>query len=149
ATPYTAVTDQEGYYRLLNLPPGEYTIASELQGFSKVVRANILVRAGLNLAVDLVMKVGALEETITVQGETPLLATSKGGQSVNVSGEMQKSLPLRARQHWSEFLNLTPGAVSAHSTTNPSASTYYVHGAGIVSFSTLIDGADMSSAVNP
>jgi Carboxypeptidase regulatory-like domain/TonB dependent receptor len=149
ATPYTAVTDQEGYYRLLNLPPGEYTIASELQGFAKVVRTNILVRAGLNLGVDLVMKVGALEETITVQGETPLLETSKGGQSVNVSGEMQKSLPLTARQHWSEFLNLTPGAVSADSTTNPSASTYYVHGAGIVSFSTLIDGADMSSAVNP
>ena len=56
---------------------------------------------------------------------------------------------MTARQHWSEFLNLTPGAVSADSTTNPSASTYYVHGAGIVSFSTLIDGADMSSAVNP
>src|ERR1700716_1997389 len=55
ATPYTAVADQEGYYRLLNLPPGDYTITSELQGFSKVVRANILVRAGLNLGVDLVM----------------------------------------------------------------------------------------------
>jgi hypothetical protein len=149
ATPDTAVTDQEGYYRLLNLPPGDYTITSELQGFSKLVRANVLVRAGLNLGVDLVMKVGALEETITVRGETPLLETSKGGQSVNVSGELQKSLPLTARQHWSEFLNLTPGAVSADSTTNPSASTYYVHGAGIVSFSTLIDGADMSSAVNP
>ena len=88
-TPFSAVTDQEGLFRLLDLPPGEYTVAAELQGFSKVARTNIVVRAGLTLGVDLVMKVGALEETITVQGETPLLETAKGGQSVNVSGEMQ------------------------------------------------------------
>jgi hypothetical protein len=149
ATPSIAVTDQQGYYRLLNLLPGDYTLTAELQGFAKLVRVNILVRAGLDVGVDVVMKIGGIAETVTVKGETPLLETSKGGQAVNVSGELQHSLPLTARQHWSEFLNLTPGAVSADSTSNPSASTYYVHGAGIVSFSTLIDGADMASAVNP
>src|SRR4029079_5792475 len=48
----TAVTDQEGYYRLLNLPPGDYTLSAELQGFSKFVRSNVIVRAGLNITVD-------------------------------------------------------------------------------------------------
>jgi outer membrane receptor protein involved in Fe transport len=148
ARPFTTVSDQEGYYRLLNLPPGEYTIAAELQGFSKVVRENVVMRAGLNVDVDFMMRIGNLTETIEVKGETPLLETAKAGQAVNVSGELQRSLPLAARRHWSEFLRLAPGAV-ATDTTVDQASVFYVHGAGIVSGSSLIDGADMTSAVNP
>jgi hypothetical protein len=148
ATPFVALTDNDGHYRLLNLPPGDYIVTAELSGFSKFARENIVVRAGLNLSVDVTMHVGVLQETITVKGETPLLETSSAVQAVNVSGELQQSLPLAARKHWSEFLRLTPGVVSSD-TTGDQASVFYVHGAGIVSFSTLVDGADMSSAVNP
>ena len=67
---------------------------------------------------------------------------------MNVSGELQRSLPLAARRHWSEFLRLVPGTVSTD-TTADQASIFFVHGAGAVSGSTLVDGADISSAVNP
>jgi len=106
------------------------------------------MRAGLNLAVDIVMKVGMLEETMTVVGESPLLETSNPGQAVNVSGEMAQSIPLAARRHWSEFLRFTPGAVVGDGTQN-TAGTFYVHGAGFNSYVTTIDGSDMSSAQNP
>jgi hypothetical protein len=145
---HSAVSDGEGAYRIINLPPGAYTIVAELQGFTTVARENIVVRAGLNLVVDFDMKVGALSETLTVVGDAPMLETSSAVQAVNVSSEMQESVPLAARRHYSEYLRFTPGAVARDSNVNQAA-VFYVHGAGIVSHSTVIDGADMSSAVNP
>jgi hypothetical protein len=145
---YTAVTDQDGHYRLLTLPPGTYSLTATLSGFSKSLREDLIIRAGLNLTVDIVMKVGVLEETMTVVGESPLLETSNPGQAVNVSGEMAQSIPLAARRHWSEFLRFTPGAVVGDGTQN-TAGTFYVHGAGFNSYVTTVDGSDMSSAQNP
>jgi hypothetical protein len=148
ARPYTAATDQEGSYRLLNLPPGEYTLKAELQGFDTFVRPNIIVRAGLNIGVDIVMQIGVVSETLEVRADAPLLETAKAGQAVNVSGDLAQSVPLAARGHWSEFLRFTPGAVVNDGTQNQAA-TFYFHGAGFNSYETTIDGADMSSAQNP
>ena len=106
------------------------------------------VGAGLNLAIDFTLTVGALAESVKVTADNPLLEASGATQAVNVSNEMQRSLPLAGHRHWSEFLRLVPGAVSRDSTVNQAA-TFYIHGAGIVSFSTLVDGADITSAVNP
>ena len=53
-----AISDPEGHYRLLELPPGTYTLTAELQGFAGHVRENIVVRVGLNLTVDVALKVG-------------------------------------------------------------------------------------------
>jgi len=148
ATPSKAVTDNEGLYRLINLPPGVYAVTAEIDGFATFVRQNVVVGAGLNLDVDIVMKVRSVAETITVVADTPLLETSKAGQAVNVSGELAQTVPLAARRHWSEFLRFTPGAVVNDGTQNQAA-TFYFHGAGFNSYETTIDGADMSSAQNP
>src|SRR5262252_5999808 len=51
-TAFTAISDAEGYYRLLELPPAEYQLTVERQGFARFVRPGIVVRAGLNLTVD-------------------------------------------------------------------------------------------------
>ena len=146
--PYTAVTGQDGNYRLLNLLPGEYTISAELAGFAPFRRENIRVRAGLNLPLDIVLTLGTLEETVTVTGETPLLEVKTAVVAVNVSGDMQRSLPLGVRRHWSEFMRFTPGVVSRDSTAD-NAPIFYIRGAGIVSYSTMVDGAEITSAVNP
>ena len=47
-TPKVAVSDTEGFYRLLNLLPAEYTMTAELQGFAKFARPNLVVHAGLS-----------------------------------------------------------------------------------------------------
>lgn len=146
--PLVTITDDTGAYRLLNVPPGDYTVSAELTGFSTAIRENLSVRAGLNLAIDFTLSVGALAESVKVTADNPLLEASGATQAVNVSNEMQRSLPLAGHRHWSEFLRLVPGAVSRDSTVNQAA-TFYIHGAGIVSFSTLVDGADITSAVNP
>lgn len=110
--PVTTVSTDEGNYRLLNLPPGTYTITAELQGFSTFKREEILLRAGATFAVDVVMSLGTLTETVTVAGESPMIEVSKPSNVLNVDGEFQKQMPLAARKNWTDFLEMTPGVHS-------------------------------------
>src|SRR5713226_31061 len=64
----TLVTDENGRYRALNLPPGAYRISAELQGFSPVARENLVVQIGGDVLADLMLKVGSVTEHVTVQG---------------------------------------------------------------------------------
>src|SRR5258708_7728638 len=112
-TIFTAVSDKEGYYRLLELPPGEYTFTAELQGFARFARPQVVVRAGLNLGVDVEMKVGNVAEIVNVTANTPMLESEKATSALNVSGDFQRSVPLSSRRSWAEFLALTPGIASA------------------------------------
>ena len=55
-TSATGVTDESGYYRLINLPPGEYAITAELQGFRIYQRSGIKLFGGVNFQVDIVLE---------------------------------------------------------------------------------------------
>ena len=61
--PTTVLTDAEGYYRLVNLPPGTYVVTAELTGFATFRREDVLLRAGANFQVDMTMKIGTLQES--------------------------------------------------------------------------------------
>ena len=148
AIPHTAVTDAEGVYRLADLPAGDYVETAELPNFSKFVREGVVVRTGLNLTIDIVLQIGSITEAVEVKGDTPMLETKKAVTAVNVSGELQRSVPLSVRKHWSEFMRLAPGSVNADSISD-NAPIFYIRGAGIVSYSTLVDGAEISSNSNP
>jgi hypothetical protein len=107
--PATGVSGTDGYYRLVNLAPGTYTLTAELAGFQTYRREGILLRAGATFAVDIAMQLGAVSETITVSGETPMLEVSKPSNVLNIDGEFQRQMPLHARRNWTDFLELTPG----------------------------------------
>jgi hypothetical protein len=126
-SPATGVTDAEGYYRLINLPPGTYTITAELPGFATFRREGILLRAGVTFAVDIVMKIGTLEETITVSGDSPMLEVSKPGNVLNIDGEFQKNLPIAARRNWTDFLEQTPGVHSRPFDDGSGRMVYFGH----------------------
>jgi hypothetical protein len=79
------VSDSEGNYRLINLPAGAgYQVTAVLEGFSRFERTGLVVRAGLNVALDISLQVGAVSETLTVEGDTPLLEVLKAEQNVNI-----------------------------------------------------------------
>ncbi len=126
-TPATGVTDETGYYRLINLPPGEYTVSAELPGFSAYERKGILLRAAVNFQVDIVMAIGTLAETITVSGDSPMLEVSKPGNVLNIDGEFQKQMPLAARKNWTDFLEQTPGVHSRPFDDGSGRSVYFGH----------------------
>ena len=69
----TAVSDGNGQYRIVNLPPGVYSVTFSLPGFSTVKRDALEVSVNFTSTVDAEMKVGSVEETITVTGESPIV----------------------------------------------------------------------------
>ncbi|MFN2447845.1 MAG: TonB-dependent receptor domain-containing protein [Vicinamibacterales bacterium] len=139
-----AVSDAEGFYRLTNLPPGEYSLAAEIPGFARFVRPGIVVRAGLNLAVDIALKVGSLQETVQVTAETPMLDVDKPLQAVNIQGELQRTLPLSSRRDYTDFLEVTPG-LNTYVNPQSGGGIYSLRGSTIESHVVQVDGADMSS----
>ena len=111
-SPSVAISDASGNFRLVNLPPGTYAVTAELTGFSVFVRQNILLRAGANFQVDVTMALGALTETITVSGDSPMLEVARPSNVLNIDARFQKALPLVEGKYWSDFLQMTPGVMS-------------------------------------
>lgn len=107
--PETTVTDSQGTYRLLNLPVGTFTIEASLSGFATSRQEGILVRASTNIALDVVMSISSVQETVTVTAETPMLEVTRPGNILTIEGEFQRDLPIQARGNWSDFLEMTPG----------------------------------------
>jgi outer membrane receptor protein involved in Fe transport len=141
----TTVTDAEGAYRLQSLVPGEYRVTAELQGFSRVERVGLEIRAGLNIVVDVTLQVGHVGETIEVRGETPMLESERSAKTVNISGELQRRLPLSGRKDFSDFLEITPGVTARGFDQASGGQVYMLRGTDIENHVTQVDGADMGS----
>jgi hypothetical protein len=142
---FSATTDGTGGYRLKELPPDDhYTLEIEQAGFERVVRAGIVVRAGLNVTLDIALKVGSEAQTVQVNGEAPLLETQSAENSVNLSGGLLRSLPLSGRHEWSDVLQITPGIISASSDAE-GGQTYFLRGSENENHATLMDGMDIGS----
>src|ERR1700694_640972 len=69
----SAVSDGTGQYRILDLRPGTYTVTFTLTGFSTVKREELELTGSFTATVNADMRVGAVEETVTVTGETPIV----------------------------------------------------------------------------
>src|SRR6266851_3450998 len=69
----SVVSDQAGQYKIVDLRPGTYTVTFTLVGFSGVIREGIELSAGFTAPVNVEMRVGAVSETITVQGASPVI----------------------------------------------------------------------------
>ena len=143
---FTATSDANGAYRLVDLPPGTYTVTVELSTFAKFTRAPVIVRAGLNVLLDVELKVGGISEAVDVRGDPPLLESKQPVQAINIGGEFQRHVPLTSRRDWADFLLLVPGVVA---TTQAGSNKifYYLHGADFSSLVLQLDGADMASTL--
>jgi len=143
--PSTAVTEADGAYRLINLPPGSYSVSALLTGFATYRRTDILLRAGANFQVDIVMKIGALQESVTVAGESPMLEVSKPSNVLNISGEFQREMPIQARRNWSDFLEITPGVHSRPFDDGSGRMVYFGHGTEHFAHVVQLEGAIASN----
>ena len=102
----TVVTDAEGVYRIVDLRPGVYSVTFTLTGFNSIRRDGIELSAGFTASVNADMRVGALEETITVSGAAPMVDTQNVIQQKVISRELLDSVP-SSRTNFAAF---TPGA---------------------------------------
>src|SRR3954464_4610938 len=104
----SVVSDAEGQYKLLDLPGGTYTVTFSLTGFSTLKREGLVLTANFTANVAADMKVGALEETITVSGQAPVVDVQTTAQHKVVSADVLYSLPLT--KEMGGFAKVTVGA---------------------------------------
>ena len=90
----TATTDDQGRYRLEALRPGNYKLTFTLAGFSTVVRDAVEVPSDVVVTINADLKVGALEETITVSGETPQVDVQQASRTQVITRDIIDSLPV-------------------------------------------------------
>jgi hypothetical protein len=102
----TATTGGTGLYRIVNLPPGLYTVSFTLPGFNQVRREAVQVEAGFTATIDAEMRVGAVEETVTVTGVSPVVDLQSAAQTRSVSAEAFKQLP--SSGSWLQMAALMP-----------------------------------------
>lgn len=89
----TAVTDSTGQYRIVDLRAGTYTVTFTLPGFTTVVREGIVLTATFVATISADMRVGAIEETITVSGETPIVDVQSSQTVRTIDGEVFGAIP--------------------------------------------------------
>jgi hypothetical protein len=87
------VTDGTGGYRLTDLRPGTYTITFSLEGFSSVKREGLELPSNFTMTVNIDLKVGALEETLTVTGSSPLVDVQSATKAQVLNREALDAIP--------------------------------------------------------
>ncbi|PYR01907.1 MAG: hypothetical protein DMG00_30230, partial [Acidobacteria bacterium] len=88
-----AVTDGDGQYKIIDLRPGTYTVTFTLPGFNTVKRDGIELTNDFTAAVSVELRVGAVEETVTVTGESPLIDTQSVTQRKSLTHDVVDALP--------------------------------------------------------
>jgi hypothetical protein len=119
----SVVTDNEGRYSIVDLRPGVYAVTFTLAGFSTVKRDGIALTAGFTATVNGELSVGAVEETVTVTGASPLVDTQNTRQQQIASSQLLDTLPTSSKA-LNSVLALTPGLSGVASGVGASQGTY-------------------------
>ena len=101
------VTDGAGQYRITGLNPGTYTLTFRLTGFNLVKREGIELSGTATLTIPADMKVGSLEETITVTGESPVVDVQTTQRETVLSADIVAAIP--GSRSVGTLLNAVPG----------------------------------------
>jgi hypothetical protein len=96
----SSVSDGNGRYQIIDLRPGVYTVTFSLTGFNAVRRDGVELAGAGTTTVDVELRVGALEETITVTGEAPTVDVQTATRQTVMDREIVQALPT-ARNYYS------------------------------------------------
>src|ERR1700722_18179669 len=135
------IADSAGYFRVIHLQPGTYTVTINAPGFEPYKSVGAIVQVGLLTTIDAHLQVGSTAQTVEVTGAAPLVNTTNPDFAGIVDQKVLHDLPV-SNYRWSSYALLTPGVVNDS------------NGYGLLSFrgqSTLlnnvtIDGTDDNQA---
>ena len=106
----TVVAGASGAYTFRNLLPGSYDLQFEMSGFSTLRREEIIVSVARVTNVNAELRVGAVAETITVTGESPVVDVRQNITSTNIDADIYEAIPT-ARNPWT-MAGLVPGMIT-------------------------------------
>lgn len=91
------VTDERGVYRVINLPPGTYSVSYGMEGFAKLTREGIIVGVGRAVTLNIEMQLATLSDAVTVSGESPVVDIQNANLGVNFDQQLLENTPIGAR----------------------------------------------------
>jgi hypothetical protein len=98
----TTTSNDEGFYRLINLPPGDYEVTVEAASFKKTVLPKVTITVGQRAEVNVTLELGQLSEIVTVSDATAeIVETSKTAVSTTIDQQRINNLPINERNYLS------------------------------------------------
>jgi outer membrane receptor for ferrienterochelin and colicin len=129
-----AVTDEQGRFRIVLVPPGKYSIEAALPGFQSMKKDDVPVGLGQVAKLEFTLPTGKFEEAVQVVADQVLIDPTSSKVGGNITAELVATMP-NDRQY-QMVMAVLPGAIEAN---NP-----YMHGAAGADNMYLVDGADSS-----
>jgi hypothetical protein len=141
----TTVTDGAGRYRIENLRPGTYSVTFTLAGFVTVKRDGLIVSGTAVVAADADLKVGGVQETVTVTGETPVVDIQSTKREITLDNDTLRALP--SVRSYSYLLSTVPGIQTNNNNVNtgPVFAIFPIHGGRGVESRLTVDGLNISN----
>jgi hypothetical protein len=122
----SAVANEKGYYRFVDLPSGTYQVRVEMPGMKTLIREGIIVSAGKTVTLDTILEQSAIQETVTVTGQAPIVDFQSTTTGVEFK-ELLTTLP--TERTFESVYNLAPGMYDSTS-----------HGSDVRSNKYTVDG---------
>ena len=146
----TATTDGDGQYRIIDLRGGTYTVTFSLPGFSTVRRDGIQLAGTFVAGVNAELKVGALQETVVVTGESPIVDVQSVTRQTTLTNETINEIP--AVRSYAGLMSLmpnmvTPGGAAANSPA-PNMVVFGAAGGRANEGRLQVDGISVGTAFN-
>src|SRR6478736_3721454 len=89
----SVTTDGDGRYSIVDLRPGTYEVVFTLPGFSTFKRSEVIVPSNVTVPINAEMKVGSLEETVTVSGQSPVVDVQNTSRVQVMTRELMDTIP--------------------------------------------------------
>ena len=105
---YSGKTNEDGIYVVPNLPPGPYRLQVSKVGFKTLIKPDIVLNIQDALSINFTLPVGAVFETVTVEGGASMINTTDASVSTVVDQTYVKNMPLNGRS-FQDLILLTPG----------------------------------------
>jgi hypothetical protein len=141
----TTTTDGSGRYRIEDLRPGTYSVTFTLPGFVTIKRDGVIVSGTAVIAIDSELRVGGVQETVTVSGETPVVDVQSTKREVTLDNETLRALP--SVRSYSYLLTAVPGLQTNNNNVNtgPVFAIFPIHGGRGVESRLTVDGLNISN----
>ena len=146
----SAVSDSSGLYTIVDLRPGTYIVTFTLSGFSTLRREGVELPTNFTMTLNADMRVGALEESITVTGDTPVVDVQSTQRTQVLTRDMLDSVP--TARNYSGLAALMPGVRSSNTDVggNQQMEQIYmtVNGSRQTDTTVQVDGMNLNSLMN-
>jgi hypothetical protein len=141
----SVTTNSQGLYTIVDLRPGVYTVTFTLTGFKTVKQQDLQLPAAFTATVNADMAVGALEESVTVTSEAPVVDLRNAGRQQTLSQELLANVPTGSTAQ--SYALLMPSVSQAPATVAASPNSFRwadLTFRGARETSTAVDGMDTS-----